>query len=57
MAVRIEPVEHPHRGAERRNLRERQIYEDHAAFHHVHAKIGVNARQNQAGDERRREEA
>ena len=42
--------------AERGDLRERQIHEDHAAFDDVHAQIGVDAGQNQAGDERRSQE-
>ena len=41
--------------AERRDLRERQVDEDHAALDDVHAEVGVNAGQNQAGDERRRQ--
>ena len=42
-------------GAERRNLRERQIDEDDAALDDVHAQIGVDAGEDQAGGERRRE--
>ena len=50
-AVRIDAVEHRDGGAERRDLRQRQIHEDHAALHHVDAQIGMNAGQNQARDE------
>ena len=42
-------------GAERRDLGERQIDEDDAALDHVHAEVGVDAREDQAGSERRRE--
>ena len=57
VAVGIEPVEHTHRGAERRNLCERQIHEDHAALYHVHPKIGVNPCQNETRNEGRREKS
>ena len=38
------------------DLRQRQVHEDHAALHHVHAQVGVNAGQDQAGQKRQREE-
>ena len=43
------------RRAQRRDLRERQIDEDDAAFDDVHAQVGVNTRQNETGDEGRRQ--
>ncbi len=42
--------------AERRDLRERQVDEDDAALDDVDAEVGVDAGQDQARDERRREE-
>ena len=44
-------------GAERRDLSERQIDEDHPALHDVDTQVGVDARQNQAGDEGRRQKS
>ena len=58
--VRIAAADRQQHGdgrAERRNLRQRQIDEDDAAFDHVNTEIGVNAGENQAGDERRRQKA
>jgi hypothetical protein len=43
------------RRAERRDLRERQVHEDDAALHDVHAEIGVDAGEDQTRDERRRQ--
>ena len=44
---------HPEKDCDRRaqggDLRQRQVHEDHAAFHHVHAQIGVNSGEDQAG--------
>ncbi len=48
--------QHRHRRAERGDLRQRQVDEDHAAFDDVHAEVGVNTGQDQARDKRRREE-
>jgi hypothetical protein len=48
--VRIVTVQHRDRSAQRRNLRQRQIHENHAALDHVDAEIGVNPRQNQTRD-------
>ncbi len=42
--------------AERRHLGQREIHEDHPARQHVQAEVGVDARQQQAGGERQREE-
>ena len=39
------------RGAERGDLRERQVDEDDAALHDVDAEVGVDAGQDQAGHE------
>jgi hypothetical protein len=44
------------RRAERGDLREREVHEDDAALDDVDAEIGVDAGQDQARDERRREE-
>ena len=44
------------RRAERGDLRERQVDEDDAALDDVHAEVGVDAGEDQAGDEGRREE-
>ena len=44
------------RPAERRNLRQRQVDEDDAALHDVDAEIRMNAGEDEAGDERRRQE-
>ena len=41
---------------ERRDLGEREIDEDDPPLDHVHAEVGVNAGQDQAGRERRGEE-
>ena len=46
---------HGDRGAERRDLREREVHEDDAALDDVQAEIGVDARDDQAGDDRRRQ--
>ena len=45
------------RGAERRDLREREVDEDDAPLDDVHAEVGVDAGQDQAGDERRGQKA
>ena len=42
--------------AERGDLREREVDEDDPALDDVHAEVGVDAGQDQARDERRREE-
>mgnify|MGYP003693575313 CR=1 FL=1 len=42
--------------AERRDLRQRQVHEDDAALDDVHAEVGVDAGEDQAGGERRRQE-
>ena len=43
------------RGAERRDLREREVDEDDPPLDDVDAEVGVDAGDHQAGDERRRE--
>jgi hypothetical protein len=42
--------------AQSRNLRQRQVDENHAAFYHVDAQVGVDSRQNEAGHEGREQE-
>ena len=54
--MRIEPVEHGDGATEGGNLRQRQIHEDHATFHNMYTQVGVNTRQNKAGDKRRQQE-
>ena len=44
------------RDAERRDLGERQVDEDHAAGQHVQAEVGVDAGQHEAGEEGQREQ-
>jgi hypothetical protein len=44
------------RGAERGDLRQREVDEDHPPLDDVHAQVGVNPRQDQARHERGREE-
>ena len=51
-----ERQQHRDRRAERRDLREREVDEDDAALDDVHAEVGVDAGENQAGGKRRREE-
>ena len=45
------PIKNRDGGAQGGDLRQRQVDEDHAALHHVHAQIGMDAGQNQAGNE------
>ena len=47
--------QHRDRRAERGNLGQRQVHEDDAALDDMDAEIGVDAGENEAGDERRRE--
>jgi hypothetical protein len=42
--------------AQSSNLRQRQVDKDHSALYHMHAQIGVNAGQNQAGQKGRQQE-
>ncbi len=51
-----ERQQHRERRAERRDLRERQVDEDDAALDDVHAEVGVDAGEDQAGGKRRRQE-
>ena len=44
-----------HRRAQRRNLREREVHEDHPSLDDVHTEIGVNPGQDEAGRKRRRQ--
>ncbi len=50
--VQAEAPEKPHRRAQRRHLRQRQVDEDHPALDHVQAEIRVDASQYEAGRER-----
>src|SRR5439155_2767638 len=38
------------------DLRQRQVHENHAAFHHMYPEIGMKTGENQAGQERRLQE-
>ena len=51
-----ERQQHRDRRAERGDLGERQIDEDDAPLDDVHAEVGVDAGEDEAGDERRRQE-
>ncbi len=48
--------QHRDRGAERRNLRQRQVDEDDAPLDHMHSKVGMDAGQDQARHEWRGKE-
>ena len=52
-AVGLDSVKHRNGGAERGDLGQRQVHENHAALHHVDPQVGVNPGQNQTGNERR----
>ena len=52
MAVRIEAGENGNGSAEGRDLCQCEINEDHTALDNVYAQVGVNAGQDQAGNER-----
>ncbi|MDP7237773.1 MAG: hypothetical protein QGI34_13685 [Candidatus Latescibacteria bacterium] len=45
----------PERGAQRCDLRKREIDEDHPALDNMDTQIGMDTRQNKAGDKRRRQ--
>ena len=49
LSVGIHADEDRDGGAQCRNLSQRQINEDYAALHYVHAQVGVDSGQNQAG--------
>ena len=42
--------------AQSSNLRKSEVNEDDAALHHVNAQVGVDASENQAGNERQNQE-
>ena len=44
-----------HRRSERGDLRERKVDEDDAALHDVHAEVGMDAGQHEAGQKRQNE--
>ena len=46
-----------HRRAERRHLGQREVHEDHLARDDVEAEVGVDRHDDQAGHERRQQEA
>src|SRR5467141_4655000 len=51
-AVRVHPRDNSHDGAQRSDLRESEVHENDASLNNVHAKIGMDAGQNQARQER-----
>src|SRR5580704_11569080 len=51
-AVRVHPRDNGHDGAESGDLREREVHENDASLNHMHAKIGMDAGQDQARQER-----
>src|SRR4051812_30182492 len=56
LSVRVHSNQNGDGGAQRGNLRQRQIHKDYAPLHNVHSQIGVNARENEAGQERPKQE-
>src|SRR5213592_1864092 len=52
-AVRVHADNNRDGGAKRSDLGESEIHENDAALHDMHAKIGVNPGENEAGDEGR----
>src|SRR4029077_1467190 len=51
-AVRIHPRDYGDDGAQRGDLRKREVHENNATLDDVHAKIGMDAGQDQARQER-----
>ncbi len=49
-AVRVHAGDNSDGGAERSDLREREVHKNDAALDHVHAEIGVNPREDEARD-------
>src|SRR5215467_3472807 len=47
-AMWVHPNQDGDRGAKRGDLGKGEIHKDHAALHHVYAKVSVDSRQNQA---------
>ncbi len=54
--MRVVALPHRNRRAERRDLRQREVDEDHPSLDDVQAEIGVNAGDDQARGDRRRQE-
>ena len=54
--MRIVALPHGDGGAERGDLREREVDEDDPSLDDVQAQVGVDARDDQAGGNRRRQE-
>src|SRR5690348_6925393 len=42
--------------AQGRDLRKREVYEDHSPFHHVYPQVRMDSGEDEAGDERKNEE-
>ncbi len=55
-AMRVHADNDGNRGAERSDLRERQVHENDAALDDVHTKVGMNPGENEAGDKGREQE-
>ena len=56
IGVRVVALPHGNRRAERRDLREREVDEDHPSLDDVQTEVGVNAGDDQARRDRRRQE-
>jgi hypothetical protein len=54
--VRIEALPYANGGAQRSDLREREIDENHAAFDDVQPEVGVDSRNDERGRDRRKQE-
>ena len=50
--VRVHARDHGHSRSQSGDLCESQVNENYSALDDVHAEVGVNARQNEAGDKR-----
>src|SRR5229473_348979 len=50
--VRVHAYEYAHRGAERSDLRQRQVHENHTALDNMHAEIRMDSGNDQAGQKR-----
>ncbi len=55
--MRIKSVKHGDSRTERGNLRQREIDENHPPLHHMHAQVGMDASQNQAGNKGRQQKS
>jgi hypothetical protein len=56
LAVWLDAVQSRNRGAQTGNLRQGEVYENHAALYHVNSEVSVDAGQDKARDERSEQE-